>query len=273
MKQWSSSRVIVLTCAVLASLAAPLFAQSGRRMREPSDIMFLAGSGASLGVTVRDGDNPDKQPGVIVEDVLPGGAAERAGIKRADVITEFDGQQVRSARQFSRLVEEAAPGRAVKTTVVRDGKRSDLTVTPSRSERPATVMIDPDRIRERMREIVPNLDFDLPGSRARLGVTVESMTPQLAAYFGARSGVLVSSVSDNSPAARAGLKVGDVIVSIDGQSVASRADLTHVLRNASDRQEVTIGIVRDKQASSVKVTVERPQPSRDTRQLRMGRTV
>src|SRR5689334_6182406 len=136
MERWSSSRtnVIAMTMAALALAAASLSAQSWGRVRDPSDVMFLAGSGATLGATVRDVDNPDRQPGVLVEDVLPGGSADRAGIKRGDVITDFDGQQVRSARQFARLVEEAAPGRTVRTTVVREGKRTDLTVTPLKAE-------------------------------------------------------------------------------------------------------------------------------------------
>jgi serine protease Do len=237
--------------------------------------MFLAGRGAGLGVTVRDPDNPDKQAGVVVEDVLPGGAAEKAGIKRADLITAFDGEQVRSARQFSRLVEEAAPGRAVKATIVRDGKRTELTLTPSAADRPPTMAIDPDRIRDHLRDIVPNLDLDLdlPGSRARLGVTVEGLTAQLAAYFGVKNGVLVSSVSDDSPASRAGLKAGDVIVGIDGRNVSSRTDLLQALRNVNGGQEVTIAIVRDRKESSVKATLERPEQRRETRRMRPGRGV
>src|SRR5262245_34400411 len=157
MKQWTSRRFTVVTAltfaaATLALLAAPMAAQyAGGRLREPADVMFLAGRGATLGLTVRDVDNPEKQPGVIVEDIVPGGAADKAGIKRGDVITAFDGEAVHSARQFTRLVEEAAPGRAVRASYVRDGRRSDVTLTPGTAERPATVYIDPERIRERVR--------------------------------------------------------------------------------------------------------------------------
>jgi serine protease Do len=273
MKQRSSRRlavVIALTSvATLAMLAVPVAAQYGGRLREPADIMFLAGRGAALGMTVRDVDNPEKQSGVIVEDVVPGGAADKAGLKRGDVITAFEGEAVHSARQFTRLVEEAAPGRGVRASYVRDGRRSDVTMTPARAERPATVYIDPERIRERVREMMPTIDtdLDLPGARARLGVTVQEMTPQLAAYFGAKEGVLVASVSDDSPASRAGLKAGDVIVSLDGRSVTGRTDLVRFLREAKDRQEVAIGIVRDRHESTVKATLERPE-RRDTRQYR-----
>jgi S1-C subfamily serine protease len=68
-------------------------------------------------------------------------------------------------------------------------------------------------------------------------------------------------VTEGSPAARAGLKAGDVITSINGDRVESRNDLVRALRDASDRRqaeapEVTIGIVRDKKESTVKATIE-----------------
>ena len=275
MKQWSSRGVtvpIVLASigATLGVLAAPAAAQyPGGRLREPADVMFLAGRGAMLGLTVRDVENPEKQSGVVVEDVVPGGAADKAGIKRGDVITAFDGEAVHSSRQFTRLVEEAAPGRAVRGSYVRDGRRTDVTLTPGPAERPATVYIDPARIRERIREAMPTVDMsiDLPGTRARLGVTIQEMTPQLAAYFGAKEGVLVSAVSDDSPASRAGLKAGDVIVSVDGRSVATRTDLVRFLREAKDSQEVSIVILRERRENTVKTTLERPERFYSNRSL------
>ncbi|HEY7172209.1 MAG TPA: PDZ domain-containing protein [Vicinamibacterales bacterium] len=275
MKQWSSRPLTVVIASTslvgtLAVLAAPVAAQySARMLREPADVMFLAGRGAMLGLTVRDVDNPEKQAGVVVEDVVPGGAADKAGFKRGDVITAFEGEAVRSARQFTRLVDEAAPGHAVRMSYVRDGRRNDVTMTPAQAERPATVYIDPEQIRERLREAMPAVDtaIDMPGTRARLGVTIQEMTPQLATYFGAKEGMLVSSVSDDSPASRAGLKAGDVIVSVDGRKVATRTDLVSVLREAKDRQEVSIGIMRERRASSVKATLERPERLYSNRSL------
>jgi S1-C subfamily serine protease len=275
MKQWSSRPLTVVIASTslvgtLAVLAAPVAAQySARMLREPADVMFLAGRGAMLGLTVRDVDNPEKQAGVVVEDVVPGGAADKAGFKRGDVITAFEGEAVRSARQFTRLVDEAAPGHAVRMSYVRDGRRNDVTMTPAQAERPATVYIDPEQIRERLREAMPAVDtaIDMPGTRARLGVTIQEMTLQLATYFGAKEGMLVSSVSDDSPASRAGLKAGDVIVSVDGRKVATRTDLVSVLREAKDRQEVSIGIMRERRASSVKATLERPERLYSNRSL------
>ena len=80
---------------------------------------------------------------------------------------------------------------------------------------------------------------------------------RLAAEWLQKQGVLVSAVTDNSPASRAGLKVGDVMTSIDGREIRSRADLIGALGAATNGQEMTIGIVRDRKESSVTAKVER----------------
>ena len=243
--------------------------------------------GSSIGASIRDVEDADRQrTGVVVEDVEPGSAAEKSGLKKADIVTRFAGEEVRSARQFSRLVRETPAGRTVSATVVREGKTTELKITPEDRPR-AGVFIDGDRFsqwfdsqrfeeqmgrwNDQFRNLPPfdlNLDFDFPGSdRPRLGVTVQSLTPQLAGYFGAKEGMLVASVTDDSPASRAGLRAGDVIVSVNGQNVSSRADLTRAVSGAGANADITIGIVREKKESSVKarldeVRAQRPAPRR-----------
>lgn len=68
--------------------------------------------------------------GVYVEEVLAGTPADRAGLKRGDIVIEFDGERVRSVRGFTRLVSETPPRRTVKALVMRDGSRLILDVTP-----------------------------------------------------------------------------------------------------------------------------------------------
>jgi serine protease Do len=92
-----------------------------------------------------------------------------------------------------------------------------------------------------------------PG-RARLGVGVQDLTPDLAAYFGVSGGVLVSSVEADRPAAKAGLKAGDVITAIDGKAVKSPAQLVEQL--AGKQGEVTISVTRDKKALTLKATLD-----------------
>ncbi len=260
---------LVLSPSAFGRLDRPLSAQ-GRQERTDRDargLMMLAGRGAEIGVRIEDGN----AGGVLVEEVQPDSPAEKAGLKRSDVIVEFDGEHVRSARQFGRIVQETPPGRTVKATILRDGQKKELSITPTEG-RGAGMLIDGDRLRERLgdlgnlRDHLPfnfNFDFDVPGgmgslSGRRLGVGVGELTTELAEYFGAKEGVLVTSVTDGSAAARAGLKAGDVITSIDGQVVRSREDLARALRDGKE-DELTIGIVRDKKESSVKATIEAPR--------------
>jgi serine protease Do len=262
---------VAITGVGLSAQAMPDLQRDGQTER---DFMVLAGRGAEIGVQVADG----KDAGVVVEEVRPDSPAEKAGVKRADVFVSFDGERVRSVRQFTRLVQETPPGRSVKATVLRDGQQRDLEITPREGRGALTgSFVDRDRLPD-MRafgdrlpylDMLPRgmpFDFDFPGltSAPRLGVDVDPLSDQLAEYFGAKEGVLVRSVTDGSAASRAGLKAGDVITSVDGQPVRSREDLVRAVRDART-DELTIGIVRDRKQSSVTAKIvagrERRRPA------------
>ena len=68
--------------------------------------------------------------GVVIEEVEAESPAQKAGFKVADIVVEFDGERVRSTRQFTRLVQETAVGRSVAVAVTRDGQRVTLNVQP-----------------------------------------------------------------------------------------------------------------------------------------------
>jgi C-terminal processing protease CtpA/Prc len=102
-------------------------------------------------------------------------------------------------------------------------------------------------------------EFRVPGygfGRGRLGVSVQSLTDELEEFFGASNGgALVSSVSKESAAAKAGIKAGDVIVSINGKAVSDTRDLMDALEDITG--DATIVVLRDKQAMTLKATLER----------------
>jgi serine protease Do len=257
MKLLKTAAVLVALAGCVA-LAPQAYGQSRGR-----ELTILGGRGGELGVRVSDADSG----GVEITDVERDSAADKAGLKRGDIIVEFDGEHVRSGRQFARLVRETASGRSVKTTIVRDGKRQDVTVTPSAGtgfEQFGDRLIPFDRFEfrelDRLRDLPFDFRFDFPrpGS-SRLGVEVDELSDQLAGYFGARGGVLVTSVVDGSAASRAGLKAGDVITSVNGASVASRSDLIRALRDVDGGAETTIGIVRDRKEMTVTAKVEAPR--------------
>jgi serine protease Do len=247
-------------------------------------LAVMAGRGAELGVSIRDLDTEQQKAasGALVEEVRSGSAAEKAGILKGDVIVEFDGERVRGQRHLSRLVSETPEGRTVKATVLRDGRRVDLSVTPEAGTRAAGANFDffvpgPDRImpgppREGRRffsDELPRVDPWRRGDglfmpeRARLGVGILSLTPQLAEYFGTKDGVLVTSVVPKSPAAKAGLKAGDVITTVDGTEITDPGALTHAVQRAADGASLALGYVRDKKAATAKATLEAPETPRE----------
>ncbi len=237
-------------------------------------VIRLDGRGSQLGVMVSDTDDATR-PGVRIDGVDDGSAAAQAGAKEGDVVVEFDGERVRSARQLTRLVQETASGRTVKMTVMRDGNRQTLDVVAQARETDWSARLGPEirdeiersleGLRDLPRIMPPSFDFRFDGgssfgSRGRLGIQAESLGDQLADYFGATNGgVLVSSVTKESPAEKAGLRAGDVITSVNGAAVKDRGDLVHELAEMKDGAAVSLGIVRDKKASTLTATIEPPR--------------
>jgi S1-C subfamily serine protease len=109
-----------------------------------------------------------------------------------------------------------------------------------------------------------DFDFDFrlaTGGGRRLGVTVMPLSDQLATYFAVKEGVLVSTVADDSPAAAAGLKAGDVITSVNGRRVSSAADVVEAVRDAQPGSSVEIRVMRERQEQTLTAKMpERPRP-------------
>ena len=268
LKTGALSGALILAAGAGAAVAPVAHGQS--RDREPLvRALRIAGGGARIGVEVRDADAKDSNGGVVVEDVLDDSPAGKAGLKKGDTIVEFDGERVRSVAQFQRLVQETPEGRSVRATVVRDGQRVTVTVTPER--RRGGFFYDDDfaRIippqppappapaaRPRVAPALPGFEgFSLRSNERRLGIAAESLTDQLNDYFGVKGGVLVRSVNADSPASKAGVKAGDVIVSVNGHQVDEPSDLSEELRRAT-ADDFTLDIVRDRKAQTLKGTLE-----------------
>jgi serine protease Do len=257
-----------VAAAVLGALligATPAVAQGG------FDVLTLRGPGSSIGVEISELDAEKAKAsavenGVVINSVRPDTPAARAGFQSGDVVVEFDGEPVRSARQFRRLVEETRPGHEVKATVVRERSRRALNVTPE----PATANnLAPLSNLPALRElqVMPRVQpapkaapFTFaPGiaatAQGRLGVSVMSLETQLAEYFGAKQGVLVTAVDADTPASRAGLKAGDVIVELAARPVTNPADLRDVLRTSSAGTSVDIKVLRDKKEVLLRATL------------------
>jgi serine protease Do len=227
--------------------------------------------GSSVGIDVRDVDEADvkreKLPGpggAVVEDVRSDSPGAKAGLKAGDVIVSFDGERVRSARHFDRLVTETPAGRTVDASVMRAGAKVNLKVTVDtvdpfeplkqysyRFDRPEAFTMS-----------MPRFDsFSYYGlgprgmmlGRGRLGVGVQDLTEQLGEYFGTSQGALVTAVDEGTPAKTAGLKAGDVITKINGETVRNSTDLRRKLAETSGETKITI--MRDRKEMTVTAKV------------------
>ena len=212
--------------------------------------------------------------GVGISSVSQGSPAERAGLKKGDVILQFDGEPVTSSRKLLRLIGEAAPEQTVRLTISRNNSEQQVSVTLGQREdasRAYRALVTPGQRGDFWRQPrVPQVWNDSPGafayglsSRRRVGVTTTPLTKQLADFFGVSGGqgLLVTSISDNSPASKAGLRAGDVITEMNGEKLDSADDFVRAL-NRKDEGEVTLTIIRDKSQRTIKVTPERrPAPA------------
>ncbi|MFH1023225.1 MAG: Do family serine endopeptidase [Planctomycetota bacterium] len=158
---------------------------------------------------------PDRR-GAFVHDLVPGGPAEESGIKRGDVIIELNGVKVKNTDELRERVAATAPGTKVDVKVIRDGKETVIPVVvreqPSGDET----------------ETAAAEEVESPW-----GFQVQEISPELAKELGFdkdEKGVVVTSVEPLSPAAKAGLLRGSLIVEIEREPVKTLADFNRVLR-------------------------------------------
>jgi len=229
--------------------------------------------------------------GVGITQVVQGSPAEKAGLRKDDVILRLDGENITSVRKLNRLVSEIAPDQAVRVTVSRNGAEQELTATVGKrnnfgfaqdlfSNNGKTFKLEP----KTWKFEYPNIDrFELGdhdfgdltmilGNGRRLGVSTMQLNKQLADYFGVAKGVLVTAVSEDGPSAKAGVRAGDVITAIDGEEVDSPGDLSRVANNKKDG-DVTLTIIRNKSQQTIRVTPRQGGFSTAPGRPQMGRRI
>ena len=279
---------------VAALLGPPAVARAQDDGRDPIIRAFrMAGSGSHLGVNLSELGRDDRtrlklsdERGALVEEVQPDTPAAKAGLKADDVIVRFDGEAVRSAAQLSRLVRETPAGRPVTIEVSRGGAIQSLSATLDEGHRFNLLGDDGDMrigvppvpplppippvppmepfMREGMDRLRQNFFIDRPG---RLGITYQELSGQLANYFTVDVGaLLVSEVEPDSPAGKAGLKAGDIIVQVNGRPVSHGQDLREQVAKAESGSQITLGVRRDGKPLDVKVTLAARDRSRARRE-------
>ncbi len=181
--------------------------------------------------------------GVIVSGITPGGAADRAGLKRGDVIQSLNGQQVRDMNTLRNRIAETSPQSAAELVIVRDG-----------AEKRITAKLDELSTGKQ----AGSFDRDEAGDadRTALGVAVAPMSPELASRLGVpptTKGLVVQNVDPDGRAVKAGIRSGDVIQEVNRRQVDSVADLRAALRQTSDKPAL---LLINRQGADIFVTVK-----------------
>lgn len=286
-----SSVLIVTSSFVLAIGQTPEAKKDAERAAQ-TWAFAVEGHGGYLGVQTMDvtQDNFTKfglsaVRGVAVEKVMEGSPAAAAGLQANDVIVRINNDDVTSTRKLTRLVSEIAPDHQAVIAVLRDGREQQLTATIGKRPTPKfgdgnfSFSIPEWKGRIEMPELkgleeeLKNLPkdgpqvFGVPGGEGKayvwrsgegrmIGIGITPLTKQLADHFKVDNGVMINSVREDSPAAKAGLKAGDIIVELDGKAVKNELDLIRGINEKKDG-DVQVTLVRDGRRQTISVTPEK----------------
>ncbi|HMJ08124.1 MAG TPA: Do family serine endopeptidase [Pyrinomonadaceae bacterium] len=168
--------------------------------------------------------------GVLVSNVKAGSAADKAGIKRGDVITAINGEKTEDSNVLRNKVAGTLPGTEIKLTVVRGGTPQELTATLEESAVETSANRDA--------QPGPDGSGDKRGQNGKLGLTLQPVTPQIAKQLEldpGTEGLVVTDVDADGAAAEAGVARGDVIMEINRQAVATVESVQSALEKSGDR--------------------------------------
>ncbi|GAX60334.1 trypsin-like serine proteases, typically periplasmic [Candidatus Scalindua japonica] len=172
-----------------------------------------------------------KNLGALVSDIEPGSAAANAGIKSGDVIIKYDGKKLKNILHLRSLVKGTEINKEVRMTVIRDGVELEFTTTMLESSKTET---------ENKKDLFSNL-----------GVNVQNLTSKLSITLGyeGEEGIVITNVQRGSPAFKAGLTKGDLIVEVQHKPVTSSEELYQAILKIRNEEDILLFIKRPDKAS------------------------
>ncbi|MEE9304910.1 MAG: DegQ family serine endoprotease, partial [bacterium] len=154
----------------------------------------------------------EENTGALVAEIVEDSPAQKAGIKRGDVIIKFNGAEIKTMDVLPRRVAATRPGKKATVTILRDGKKKSLKVTIGTLEE----------------KKIAKARF----TEEELGITVQEITRELAEHFDleTREGVIVSDVDRSGPAWEGGIRRGDIVLEVNRQTIKTMKDYRQALK-------------------------------------------
>lgn len=232
-------KIVFAACATLgwsllcdAALAQPAVERLERQLRERQGNNDEDNTGY-LGVFAE--ERAAGAQGIELKEVMAGSPSEKAGLEPGDVVTKIGEQPVRDLNDFQAALEKQPVGKKLRFTIERGGEPKQFDVTlAARPPKPSRRFPNFGRVDE---------GGVVPPRTSRLGVRVEPVDEKLAEAAGSpvSHGALVVSVADDSPAARAGIPLQAVIVSVNGREIQDAADLKRAIAANRAAPEIKVG--------------------------------
>ncbi len=177
---------------------------------------------------------PGKE-GILVAEVVPGGGAEKGGVKSGDVIVEFNGQKAEGIAELRNSIANMAPGAKVELKIFRNGEEKKLSLTLA--ERPGNLAMDsapmePQKEKEKAPDVLD-------------GVTVGDIKPEMRKQFGIPEdvkGAIITAINAECATAETDVKVGDVVVEIDGKPVKDSDAAVKLSEEVKQKNSVRIRV-------------------------------
>lgn len=197
----------------------------------------------------------ERTDGILIVDVMEDSPAEKAGLERKDIIIKFNGAPIDGSEPLADFVKKTKPGDKVPVIFIRAGQEKDATIVIGRrgeaEDETFDVAIAPRGGGRKSYSRVFSSD-----SEPYIGVMIQNLNDQLGQYFGVTGGegILVTEVMEDSPAEKAGLKAGDVIISADGEKLATSDELQELISGKKKGDRLSVGYLR--KGSKMEATVE-----------------
>ena len=215
-----------------------------------------------LGVTTEQVDD-----GVEIQTISKERAAEKAGLKKGDIITKIDKEEIESPDDLSEAIQEHKPGDKVTVTFLRDKKEQKITAELGKWKGATAFSLGENKynygqmedLKNQLRTIprvTPHMNWNWSGdSGPKLGISVQDTEDG--------KGVNVIEVDDDGNAAKAGIKKNDIITDVDGKAVRSTDEIAKLIKDSREKPSVKMKLLRGGKIQTIDVKIPRKLKTTD----------